>query len=195
MAVTRSFLKGMGLTEEQVSAIIEEHVSTVNGLKADRDAFKTDADKLKDVQKELDALKAKGDGGWEQKYNDEHKAFEDFKTNLASQKTKAEKVEAYKALLKSAKVTDKAINLIVKANADEIEKLVLKDGKIESEEELKKSITEDYKEYIEKDSGGGKGTDKGAGGGSGFEAMSLEQKMSYANEHPDAPEVKSWLNS
>ena len=30
MAVTRNFLKGMGLTEEQVSAIIEEHVSTTN---------------------------------------------------------------------------------------------------------------------------------------------------------------------
>ena len=33
MAVTRKFLKGMGLTDEQVDTIIEAHSETVDGLK------------------------------------------------------------------------------------------------------------------------------------------------------------------
>ena len=32
MALTRAMLKGMGLTEEQVSAIIEEHTNVTSGL-------------------------------------------------------------------------------------------------------------------------------------------------------------------
>ena len=51
MSLTRSFLKGMGLTEEQVGAIIDAHTETVNGLKADRDNYKATAEKLKDIEK------------------------------------------------------------------------------------------------------------------------------------------------
>ena len=35
MALTRTLLKGMGLTEEQAGTIIEAHTETVDGLKAD----------------------------------------------------------------------------------------------------------------------------------------------------------------
>ena len=54
MALTRKLLKGMGLTDEQVDTIIEAHTDTVDGLKADVSKYKTDAEKLSDVQKELD---------------------------------------------------------------------------------------------------------------------------------------------
>ena len=46
MALTRAFLKGMGLTEEQVSAIIEAHTDSTEALKAQRDQYKRDADQL-----------------------------------------------------------------------------------------------------------------------------------------------------
>ena len=58
MSLTRGMLKGMGLTDEQVSAIIDAHTETVDGLKDSLKAAKADADKLKVVQKELDDLKA-----------------------------------------------------------------------------------------------------------------------------------------
>ena len=56
MAVSRAMLEGMGLTKEQASAIIEAHTETIDGLKKQRDEYKADADRLKDVQKELDDL-------------------------------------------------------------------------------------------------------------------------------------------
>ena len=50
MALTRKLLKGMGLTDEQVDTIIEAHTDTVDGLKADVSKYKTDAEKLSDVE-------------------------------------------------------------------------------------------------------------------------------------------------
>ena len=52
MALTRNMLKGMGLTDEQVSAIIDAHTDTTDALKAQRDQYKADAEKLPAVQKE-----------------------------------------------------------------------------------------------------------------------------------------------
>ena len=70
MALTRKLLKGMGLTEEQVDTIIEAHTDTVDGLKEDIKKYKDNAEKLPTVQKELDDLKAAGDGGFKHKYED-----------------------------------------------------------------------------------------------------------------------------
>ena len=72
MAITRKFLKGMGLTEEQVDTIIEAHTETVDGLKADVDKYREDALKLPDVQKELNDLKAAGDGGLQKQLDELH---------------------------------------------------------------------------------------------------------------------------
>ena len=76
MALTRAMLlKGMGLTEEQVSAIIEEHTNVTSALKEQIKEYKTDAEKLPEVQKELDDMKKDTSASdWEKKYNDEHQA-------------------------------------------------------------------------------------------------------------------------
>ena len=50
MSLTRNSLKGMGLADEQVSAIIEMHTESTEALKAQRDEFKADAEKLAEVQ-------------------------------------------------------------------------------------------------------------------------------------------------
>ena len=82
MALTRAMLKGMQLTEEQVSAIIEEHSNTVQGLKDEIKKYKADAEKLPEVQKELDKLK-EGDGNdWEKKYNKYLKTAEGYASTL-----------------------------------------------------------------------------------------------------------------
>ena len=114
MAVTRSFLKGMGLTDEQVGAIIEEHTNTVNGLKEARDTYKADAEKLTAVQKQLDDLKANSGDDWKEKYNTLKKTFDDFKAESANQ-AKAEKIKAaYAQLLKDANVDSKRIDAILR---------------------------------------------------------------------------------
>ena len=82
MALSRKLLKGMGLTDEQVDTIIEAHTDTVDGLKEQVKTYKADADKLQDVQKELDDLKAAGDGGFKEKFEKEHSDFENFEKTI-----------------------------------------------------------------------------------------------------------------
>lgn len=107
MALTRSLMKSMGLTDEQIGAIIEAHTETVNGLKAERDQYKADADKLPSMQQQIDTLK--GDGtDWKSRYDTEHTAYEQYKQTVATEKANATKTAAVRAALKAAGVNREA---------------------------------------------------------------------------------------
>lgn len=151
MAITRKLLKGMGLTEEQQDTIIEAHTDTVNGLKADIDRYKADAEKLPGVQKELDDLKGKGDDGYKAKYESEHKAFEDYKKTVDAEKTTAAKEKAVEAVLKKIGVSEKRLQSVAKlAKADGLlDALELNDdGAVKEADKLEKSLNDSYSEYI-----------------------------------------------
>lgn len=151
MAITRKLLKGMGLTEEQQDTIIEAHTDTVNGLKADVDRYKADAEKLPAVQKELDDLKGKGDDGYKAKYESEHKAFEDYKKTVDAEKTTAAKEKAVEAVLKKIGVSEKRLQSVAKlAKADGLlDALELDDdGAVKEVDKLEKSLKDSYSEYI-----------------------------------------------
>lgn len=148
MAVTRSFLKGMGLTDEQVGAIIEEHTNTVNGLKEARDTYKADAEKLAAVQKQLDDLKANSGDDWKEKYNTLKKTFDDFKTESANQ-AKAEKVKAaYAQLLKDANVDSKRIDAILRIT-DMSGMSLDESGRLVDADKLSASIKSEWGAFIQ----------------------------------------------
>lgn len=130
MALTRKFLRAMGIEEEKVEQIIEAHGETVDGLKADITKYKADADKLSGVQKELDDLKAKGEDGYKEKYESEKQAFAAYKADVEGKQAYAEKEKAYTDLLKAAGVKEKFIATILRADKSVIDSLEFKDGKI-----------------------------------------------------------------
>lgn len=167
MALTRSMLQGMGLTEEQVKAIIEEHDSVKSYLKEQIDKYKADADKLAGVQKELDDLKASG-GDWEDKYNKEHTEFEKFKADVQDREQLSKTKAAYRKLLADNSIGDKFIDSIMNVTKFEDMKLT-QDGKIENEADLVKDIESQYAGF--KVETGSRGSDNPAtppaGGGSG----------------------------
>lgn len=148
MALTRAMLKGMGLTEEQVSAIIDEHTTVTSALKEQVKEYKEDAEKLPTVEKELSDLKSDvKKNNWQKKYEDEHKAFEDYKTDVAEKETKQKIKSAYKNLLTECKVGDSHINSILRVT-DFSEMKLKEDGSIEGAEDLKKSIESDWSGFI-----------------------------------------------
>lgn len=151
MAITRKLLKGMGLTEEQQDTIIEAHTDTVNGLKADVERYKADAEKLPAVQKELDGLKGKGDDGYKAKYESEHQAFEDYKTSVAAEKTTAAKEKALETALKKVGIADKRLQSVARLCKGDglLDKLELDDkGTIKDSDKLEASLKESYSDYI-----------------------------------------------
>ena len=149
MAFTRKMLKAMGIEEDKIDQIIDAHSETVDALKADRDTYKEDAAKLAAVQKELDALKAKGDDGYKAKYEAEKAAHDALKADIAAKETKKAKTEAYRELLKGANIDEKRIATILRAEAPTIDKIELDaDGKIKNAEQYTESIKSDWADFI-----------------------------------------------
>lgn len=148
MALTRRFLKGMGLTEEQVDTIIEAHTEVTDGLKEQIKQYKEDADKLEGVQKELDDLKSAGDGGYKSKYESEKAAHDELKASIAKEKAYASKESAYRELLKAASVKDKFIDTIIRAERSTIEDLKIEDGKIEGSDTLTEAVKKNWSDFI-----------------------------------------------
>lgn len=147
MSLTRKMLKAMGIEEEKIDQIIEAHSETVDSLKADRDTYKEDAGKLKEVQKELDELKAKGDDGWKEKHDKLKGEFENYKKDVEAKETHNKKVEAYKAILKDANLSEKGIEKAVKyAEWDKIE--LGEDGKLKGASDHIKAVKEEWAEYV-----------------------------------------------
>lgn len=144
MAFTRSFLKALGIEDEKIEAIMGEHVTVTDGLKADRDKFKAEAEKAAGLQKQLDSIK--GGEDFKQKYEDEHKAFEDFKKKTADDAEAAKVRAAYRSLLVDEKIGAKRLDTIMRVT--DFSKMRLgEDGKLEGEAELRKQIGEEWGEF------------------------------------------------
>ena len=147
MSLTRKMLKAMGIEEEKIDQIIEAHTDTVDGLKSDLSKYKTDAEKLPDVQKELDELKAKGDDGWKEKHDKLKDEFDTYKKDVEAKETKAAKEAAYRAILKDANLSEKGIEKAIKyAEWDKIE--LGEDGKLKDANDHIKAVREEWAEYV-----------------------------------------------
>ena len=150
MALTRKLLKGMGLTDEQVDTIIEAHTDTVDGLKEDVSRYKTDAEKLPGVQKELDDLKAAGDGGYKEKYEKEHSAFETYKSDVTAKESKAAKEKAVRAYFESKNITGANLDLAMRGCGEEMAALELDGEKIKDTKALDALVDGTYKGLVSK---------------------------------------------
>ena len=184
MALTRKLLKGMGLTEEQVDTIIEAHTETVDGLKEDINKYKSNAEKLPNVQKELDDLKSAGDGGYKQKYEDEKKAFEDFKKAQTEKETKQAKVNAYTAFLKSVGVSEKRIPSIIKVT--DLNTVELEGDKVKDADKLTESVKSEWADFIETSNTNGANTNtppaNNPNSGDDPSKMTMEEYIAYRNK-------------
>ena len=148
MALTAKMLKGLGLTDEQRESILEAHADTVNEIKAERDRLKLDAEKLEAVQKELDNLKAMGDGGYKEKYEKEHKDFEDYKADITAKESKAAKEKAVRAYFESKNITGANLDLAMRGCGEEMAALVMDGDKIKDTTSLDALIDGAYKSLV-----------------------------------------------
>ena len=143
-------LRGMSLTDEQVNAIIEEHTNVTTALKDQIKQYKEDAEKLSDVQKELDDLKKDTSAkDWKEKYEKEHKAFDDYKNEVSTKETTAKVKSAYKALLKKNNIDEKCVDSILRVTDFSQMKLDEKGELIDSDKHSE-SIKKDWSGFVVK---------------------------------------------
>lgn len=152
LALTRKMLKAMNIDDEKIDQIIEAHTETTESLKAERDKAKSEAEKVSDLQLQLEKaneqIKAAGDDGYKAKYEEIKEEFEGFKKDIETQKTAKMKSEAYEKLLKDAGVSEKRIATVLKVSdlsAIEIDK----DGNLKDADKLTENIKAEWSDFIQ----------------------------------------------
>lgn len=151
MAFSRKALKAMGITDEQIESIIELHTESIDAIKADRDKYKDDAEKLSDVQRQLDEANSKIEAAekddYKGKYESEKAAHDKLKENIKVKETTAKKSTALKAYLKEKGYSDNGITKITKYG-DYIKDIELdEDGKIKDADKLIGKVESEWSEY------------------------------------------------
>lgn len=152
MGLTRKFLTALGIEADKVDEIITAHTEVTDGLKAERDSYKADAEKLAGVQAELDSMKADkekdGKDPWKVKYEALKEDFDAYKNQQTEKETKARKEAAYKKLLQDAGVAEKRIAAVLRVtDLDAIE--LDKDGNVKDAEKHTDSIKAEWSDFIQ----------------------------------------------
>ena len=149
MGFGRSWLKNIlqeedKSVEEKVAEIMKEHVSVTDSLKQERDEYKEQAGKAADLQKQLE--EKQGGENWQEKFEKEHEAFENFKKQTASDAEAAKVRAAYRKLLADEGIGEKRLDAILKVT--DFSKMKLdRDGNLEKADELKKSINDEWSDF------------------------------------------------
>lgn len=149
MALTRKYLKEIGIESEKIDLIIEAHTDTVDALKDERDKYKENADKVKTLEKELEQAKANAqtDSEWKEKYEKVNADFESYKSEQETKATKNAIKDAYRKLLKDAGVSEKRIDTVLKVT--DLDSMSLdKEGKLNDSDKLTESIKNDWSDFI-----------------------------------------------
>lgn len=151
MALTRKLLATMSIEEDKVDQIIEAHSDTVNALKEQIATYKTDAEKLPAVQKELDELRAAAEKSDKDAYKVKYEAlkedFDKYKEEVQEKETHAKKENAYRELLKEVGVSEKRINAVMRvSDVDDIK--LDDDGNVKDADKLKDGIRTEWEDFI-----------------------------------------------
>lgn len=153
MALTREFLKGLGLEEDVIDKIIAQHKTTAGALSeanTSLEALRQENARLKPFEDQLKAEKARAD-----KLDSD---FTAYKAEIKSKEQNARLEAAYTALAKAAKVDDKYLKTVV--NAARVDGILAKatlkeDGTFENADALTKGITETWPDFINAESTAG----------------------------------------
>lgn len=141
---------GDACTEEIENCLVALHLGVVDPLKDDLTKYKADAEKLPSVQKELDNLKAAGDGGYKEKYEKEHSDFEAYKSGVTAKESKAAKEKAVRAYFESKNITGANLDLAMRGCGEEMAALELDGEKIKDTKSLDALVDGTYKGLVSK---------------------------------------------
>lgn len=154
--------------------ICGRHTADLESIKEQRDNYKAEVESkttdLTNVQKELNDLKKQVEADAKDRegkdYDKLKEEFEKYKAEQVEKETKATKEKALKELLADMKMSDKGVNQVLKWMG--VGKVDLDDdGKIKEAAALRKSIKEDWGDYIQTEGAKGAETHNPPGGNGG----------------------------
>lgn len=139
---------GDNCTDEIENALITLHLSVVDPLKDDLDRYKSEADKVKDLQTQLD--EAKKGSEFKDKYEKEHKDFEDYKKSVEQKEARGAKEKAVRAYFESKGITGANLDIAMRGSTSEIDAVEMDGEKIKDTKALDELIGGTYKGLVGK---------------------------------------------
>lgn len=151
MALTRKFLKALGLEDDKIEQIIEEHTTIADRMNAEIEKYKADAEVLPRVQRELEKAQADLEAGkkdsWKVKYEAVKEEFEGYKSEQTKKEARSAKEKAYRELLKQAGVSEKRFDAVLRvSDVDSVE--LDEKGTIKDADKLTESIKSEWADFI-----------------------------------------------
>lgn len=135
-------------TEEMESALISLHLSVVDPLKDDLDKYKNEAGKLTSIQEELE--NAKKDSGYKEKYEKEHKDFDDYKKSVQQKETRSAKEKAVRAYFESKGIKGTNLDIAMRGCGAEVDAVEMDAEKIKDTKALDELINGTFKALVSK---------------------------------------------
>ena len=192
---------GEAYTDDIAKKLVNLHRSVVDPLlddldtaKRDATKYKTEADKVPGLQKDLDEAK-KGED-WKAKYDAEKKAHDDYKAQVARDAETAKAKAAYRKLLTDEKISEKTLEAVM--NATDFSKMKLKDdGTLDGIEDLKKDIDSKWGGFRVTQRQRGERVDNPPAGTPGGSDNSVRERMAamHAARYGAAPAPKNANNA
>lgn len=153
--LSMQFLSAMGIEDDKGQQICERHKEVLKEVITERDKYKEEAEKLQDVQKQLDELKKKqseDDPSELEKVKkdlaDKTAEFDKYKSEVEAKEIKAKKETTYRKLLKDAGISEKRIDVIVKASPSEIESIAFdKEGNVKDSDKIIAGLQETWADF------------------------------------------------
>lgn len=148
MALSRKMLKAMGIEEDKIEQIIEEHVESTDALKKQRDQYKAEAEEVAELKKKLSDAEAASseDDGYKARYEAEKKSFADYKAKVDAAKSENEKRGLYRKLLEASGIDPKRVDSVLKVS--DLSGVTVKDGALEGADELAESIKSEWADFV-----------------------------------------------
>lgn len=193
MALTRKFLKALGIEEDKIEEIITAHGETVSGLKDEIEKAKQGAEDLAAVAKERDSYKQRVEA-LEKASGDAAKVqadFDAYKKQIETDKANAGKKALVKKALENAGANPAAIDLLL--NAVKLDEVEMDGEALKDAEAVLKPIKEAHSGLFGKTEPAGTPPINPPGGNGkmtkdAFEKLPLIKRMEYINAHPDEKE-------
>lgn len=152
MSITRKMLKGMGLTEDQQDTILEAHTETVDEIKAERNRYKSAAENLPNIQRQLEeaqeVLKTAQQDGWKEKHDKVKRELDDYRAQIEGEKAHAAKEKAVKAYLESKNIIDGNLTIAMRGLGAEIDAAELDGEKLKDTKAFDDLIAGDLKGLV-----------------------------------------------
>lgn len=142
MSLTRKFLEELGIETENIEKIIGKHTEVTDALKTERDNYKTEVEKLAEVQKKLDEANKKITEN-----EDFKKQLEELRNDISVKEATEKKSGALRKLLKEKGYSENGIAKISRYGGyvDGIE--LDENGSIKDSEKIITNVENEWSEY------------------------------------------------